>query len=117
MDYEIVPLGKPRMTQRDRWAKRPAVMRYRAFCDLVRANHVDIRPAGNDITFVLPMPKSWSKKKKASMEGRPHQQTPDIDNILKALLDAVHEDDAHIWQISARKIWGVTGKITVEVKE
>lgn len=34
--FDICPLPKPRMTQRDRWAKRPAVLRYRAFCDEVR---------------------------------------------------------------------------------
>lgn len=37
IEYPIVPVPKPRMTQRDKWQKRPAVMRYRAFCDEVRA--------------------------------------------------------------------------------
>jgi len=32
----------------------------------------------------LPMPKSWSKKKKSAMAGRPHRQKPDRDNIDKA---------------------------------
>ena len=31
--FEIKPLGKPRMTQRDRWAKRPCVNRYYAYKD------------------------------------------------------------------------------------
>jgi uncharacterized cupin superfamily protein len=31
------PVGKPRMTQRDKWAKRPAVLRYREWADRARA--------------------------------------------------------------------------------
>ena len=31
--YDITPIGKPRMTRADKWKQRPAVMRYRAFCD------------------------------------------------------------------------------------
>lgn len=30
------PVAKPRMTKRDKWAKRPCVMKYWAWCDLVR---------------------------------------------------------------------------------
>ena len=33
------------------------------------------------------MPKSYSKKKKDELRGRPHQQKPDRDNIDKAYLD------------------------------
>ena len=41
MEYPIIPLGKPRMTQRDKWAKRPAVLRYRAFKDECRLHGRD----------------------------------------------------------------------------
>ncbi len=84
MIYEIAPCPKPRMTQRDRWAKRPAVMRYRAFCDDVRAAGVMLYPCGLHITFIVPMPKSWSERKKCEMDGQPHQQRPDVDNYGKA---------------------------------
>ena len=59
----VTPYGKPRMTRRDQWAKRPAVIRYRAFCDAVRAAWpagVPYPAAGAHVTFWLPMPKSWS---------------------------------------------------------
>ena len=36
-----------------------------------------------DATFILPMPKSWSKKKKQLMHGKPHIIKPDLDNIIK----------------------------------
>mgnify|MGYP000370789959 CR=1 FL=1 len=112
--YNILPVAKPRMTQRDKWAKRPAVMRYRAFCDQVRAAGVELYPCGLHVTFVLPMPASWSKRKRSEMDGQPHQQKPDWDNLAKALCDAVYSDDAHIWDMRVTKLWGQEGKIIVE---
>ena len=112
--YEIDPVAKPRMTRSDKWKQRPAVMKYRSFADEVRRQEIKVRECGSRITFVVPMPKSWSKKKKLEHLGRPHQTVPDIDNFLKALLDAIYESDAHIWDIHPRKIWGEIGMITVE---
>jgi len=60
------------------------------------------------------MPQSWSKKKKAEMDERPHEQTPDIDNVCKALLDSIYSDDSHIWRITLVKIWGYEGAIIVK---
>ena len=101
------------MTQRDKWAKRPAVLRYRAFADEVRARGVQVPYFGAIITFGIPMPRSWSSKKKTAMLSAPHQQKPDIDNLLKALLDAVHKDDSGIWQITACKRWAENGFIKI----
>ncbi|WP_334470410.1 hypothetical protein [Arsenophonus sp. PmNCSU2021_1] len=36
LEYPIVPVPKPRMTQRDVWEKCQVVVRYRTFCDAVR---------------------------------------------------------------------------------
>jgi len=112
--YEIEPMGKPRMTQRDKWAKRPAVLRYRAFKDECRLKRVELPSGGAHVTFVIPMPKSWSKKKRAEMNGKPHQQKPDLDNLAKALMDAVHDDDAGIWSMCLSKGWGESGPIKIE---
>lgn len=60
--YIITPVGKPRMTRRDKWKQRPPVMRYRMFCDEARLHDIQVPENGAHITFVLPMPKSWSKK-------------------------------------------------------
>lgn len=111
--YPINPVPKPRMTQRDRWAKRPPVLRYFAFCDEVKAQGVKLENCGEHIVFKVPMPKSWSNKKKAEMEGKPHQQRPDIDNYLKSLLDAVFDDDATVWDVRATKVWAETGSIEI----
>lgn len=111
--YQIVPTAKPRMTQRDKWNKRPATDKYWCFKDEVRLKKVNC-PNGSKITFIVPMPKSWSKKKKAELIGKGHKQKPDIDNYLKALLDAIYDDDSHIWDIHAVKRWGESGQIIIE---
>ncbi len=100
------------MTQRDKWAKRPCVLRYFAFRDQVRALGIEI-PSRARIVFVLPMPASWSQKKMAAMDGQPHQVRPDLDNAIKGLQDAVFVEDSHIHEIHARKVWGVTGQIHI----
>ena len=113
MIYQITPCPAPRQTQSDRWKKRPCVLRYRAFRDEVRLKNVVIEN-GCHITFFMPMPQSWSKKKKLEHTGAPHQAKPDLDNILKAILDAIFEDDAHIYKLSAEKLWAEKGGIQVE---
>ena len=110
--YPITPVPKPRMTRRDRWAKRPCVLRYWAFKDEVRLRGVVV-PAKCCIVFVMPMPASWSHAKRAGMAMRPHTVKPDIDNLLKACLDAVHDSDAHIHSIQASKVWGGVGEIRI----
>ncbi len=111
--YNITPMGKPRMTRSDKWKKRLEVLRYRAFCDHVRLLGVELPEAGAHITFILPMPQSWSKKKRLEMAGKPHQQKPDKDNLEKALMDAIYADDAHIWDSRVTKRWGEEGKIII----
>lgn len=111
--YPIVPVSKPRMTSRDKWKQRPAVMAYRAFKDKVRAHGVTI-PVPCKVTFYIAMPDSWSKKKKAAMDGQPHMQKPDVDNLLKALLDALFEDDCAVWSIWPEKRWATVSGFKVE---
>ena len=114
-EYGINPVAKPRMTRADKWKKRKCVMKYRNFCDQVRMSGLILPPAGYHVIFILPMPKypSWSKKKRVAMDGQPHQQTPDKDNLEKALLDALFQNDAHIWDGRVTKLWGYSGKIVV----
>lgn len=115
--FNITPLGKPRMTRADKWKKRPEVLRYRAFCDEVRLNNVSLPESGYHVIFVLPMPPSWSKKKRPLMDGKPHQQKPDKDNLEKALLDAIFGEDSHIWDGRVTKIWGETGQMIIREGE
>ena len=119
-----MPVPKPRMTQRDRWKERPVVVNYRNFCDELRLKlprqlrlpDLAERVQTIDIQFNIPMPeKSWSKKKRMEMDKQPHQQKPDIDNLLKAWMDALYRNDAVIWKVSASKMWSIKGSIVVDL--
>jgi len=116
VNYPITPVPKPRMTQRDkRGDKRPSVARYHAFKDEVALRKVEVPISGAKIMFILPMPRTWSKKRKDAMDAMPHQQKPDLDNLLKALLDAVYSDDSRVWHIAdLSKSWGYKGSILIE---
>ena len=115
---QVTPIGKPRMTRRDRWAKRPCVVRYFEYKDAIKDaldGNFDTNSLNkpHTVRFYLPMPKSWSKKKKAEHDGQPHQQKPDIDNLLKALYDSVLTDDSGIWSVRAEKYWAYEGSIEI----
>lgn len=110
--YPITPCPAPRMSQSDRWKQRPCVLRYRAFRDQVRLHKVTI-PDRVRIIFHMPMPASWSAKKRAEMDGKPHQVRPDTDNLWKSVGDSVFENDAHIHEIHANKVWAVEGAIEI----
>lgn len=101
------------MTRADKWKQRPEVIRYRAFCDEARLRKIHLPDSGAHVTFVMPMPQSWSQKKRAQYAGRPHQSKPDCDNMLKALMDALYEDDSHVWDCRITKIWGEKGQIII----
>lgn len=102
-------VGKPRMTQRDKWKPRPVVERYWNIKDLMilQAKQQKFSLGERfEITVSLPMPKSWSKKKKKTMAGTPHRQKPDIDNILKSIMDILLPEDSSVYNILINKEWG-----------
>lgn len=104
----VPPKPKPRMTRADRWKKRPVILAYWEWCAEVRAQWGDraFPEHGAHITFRVPMPKSWSRKKREAMTNTGHRQTPDLDNYLKALLDAIHADDCAVWDFDGLcKVW------------
>lgn len=64
-----------------------------------------IPPAGLSITFFMPMPKTWSKKKKREFHGSLMQSRPDLDNLIKSFADSLTSEDKYIANISATKRW------------
>jgi Holliday junction resolvase RusA-like endonuclease len=66
-----------------------------------------------EIVFLVPMPNSWSKKKKEKENRMPVKTRPDIDNYVKAFLDALLVEDGHIWKIIAEKRYAFKGSIIV----
>lgn len=119
--YWGIAIGKPRMTRRDkRPPARPCVQRYWNFkADILsQAPKLPKRPYKLNFTAYLPIPNSWSKKKKEVYAGNIHQQTPDLDNILKALGDSLFDEDKTIAMGMIGKRWddGKGPRIEISVR-
>lgn len=78
-------------------------------------------PAEVLMTLVLPVPKSWSKRKQAdALAGQLMPTTkPDMDNVVKAVFDAVNgivwTDDVQVVGLRVRKTYGATPCVQVTV--
>ena len=116
----IEPMGAPRMTRADSWKKRPVVLRYRAYKDVIRhhCRGVTELPVTVKIDAYFPMPKSWSRKQRAQMDGRLHRVKPDWDNVGKGVCDAIWENDSVIHGGCVFK-WYTLGqpRLVIEVSE
>ena len=123
LTIHVNPAVKPRMFNRDKRKNRPCVLKYWAYKDnLLLALTSDQREKLSKaeefekIEFYVAMPKSWSDRKKIQHLGRPHQQTPDLSNLLKALEDVVMTEDKQIWRIrDLGKWWSNDPRIEVVI--
>lgn len=123
----ILAVGKPRMTQRDKWKKRKPVIQYRAFCDELIRLMQEAEPEWAALLFQgevevigitsivrLPMPPSWSGKKREAKAGTLHDSKPDASNIYKAIEDAICVEDKQVAQIGCSKFW-TCGEAKVDI--
>lgn len=119
----IEPHAKPRMTNKDKHHPSDKAIRYFNWkAELERVAHeigmpLDLPGQIQSIIFMVPMPKSWSKKKRNEMYSKPHQQVPDLDNFLKGFQDALCPEDSHIYSIKGElgKYWNTEGRIILKL--
>lgn len=125
--FDVVPMGAVRMTKSDTWKlnpnhadpkkrQRPAVTKYFAFKTLLQLQAKSVNfELGKciDAVYLVPMPDSWSKKKKDAMNGMPCESKPDTDNITKAIKDTLRKEDGDIWWEKAEKRWAYKGSIII----
>ena len=127
----ITPVAQPRQRistigghARSYLPKKHPVHRYKLALQHA-AREAGIEPGNGPLTvglvFYLPMPASWSKRKRASMLHSPHCQKPDLDNLAKAVLDGLQPiigDDCRVWQFGVlRKLWAEHGGIGITIEE
>lgn len=74
-----------------------------------------------ELEFYFTPPKSWSKKKKTQAIGQLKVTKPDIDNLMKTVLDACNnylwKDDNQIAEITSSKRYGIEPKIIIRIEE
>ena len=124
---EPVGKGRPRFTRDghaytpERTRKFEAAVRAHAYEFMRRMNAQRIPegvPIDVRVVALFPIPKSWPKKKKA--EATKLIPRIDVDNILKAVLDAmngvVFEDDRQVVKAVAEKRYEEKGRVIVYVQ-
>lgn len=113
---KVLPIGAPRMNRCVKWRPSPRQLRYFVFKDALRAAVGDHPvPDGIDVTAYISMADTWTKKRKAEMDGKPHRLKPDTDNIAKGIMDALWGQDCGIWDLHLRKFWCQQGQERLEL--
>lgn len=113
----MAPVPYRRMNYKGKWTENNKA--YHKYMQAIQwdAKKEGFIPSGcMEIMFFLPIPKSWSKKKKKEMVDTPHRQTPDLDNLVKGVLDALFYKsggDQHVYAIRAEKYWADAGMILI----
>lgn len=126
--FDVIPMAKPRMTQSDKWKVNPhhpdpkkrqrkPVTEYFAFKNILthQINKLGFKPTDVfEAVFFVPMPSTWSDKKRKRMVGLPCKTRPDADNYIKAFLDCTMKEDGTVYRFKdVIKIYSYTGCILI----
>ena len=127
------PKGRPRMTRRGKVytpAKTVAYERTISIFAQVAASRMATRdemlfegPVMVTIHCHFKMPKSWSRKRKEAMLYEPHIQLPDLDNLVKSVLDGLNQtygiwdDDKQVAAVTATKHWSEESSVLVRIEK
>ena len=130
---EPIPQGRPRFTKTGHTYDPQRSRNYKQLVRFWVTQHLKkidgFKPYENalcvDLTFYLGIPTSWSKQKRIqASQGviRPIVRNGDIDNMVKAILDAnnglLWVDDCIITDLSARKRYtGELARVVIKITE
>jgi len=71
------------------------------------------------VVFYMPIPKSYSKKRKIELDGKPHIVKSDLDNLIKMILDRAEgilfDNDKRIYLIRAEKYYSDEPRIELQL--
>ncbi|MEO1208842.1 MAG: RusA family crossover junction endodeoxyribonuclease [Cyanobacteria bacterium J06638_20] len=121
-EMAIAPQSAPQQGQADRWRPKPKVVKYRAWRDEFAAHWQPEwkLPEMPVFIFGMPMPKSWSGKKRERMNGTVHLSRPDTDNMIKAVVDSIYRlpryegrNDSEVWCAVGLKFWSCEGYVKI----
>ena len=77
-------------------------------------------PVRLQVAFYMPVPKSFSNRKRNQLLGSPHVKKPDADNLVKFVKDCLNgiawHDDSQVWVVEARKVYGPEPKTEISLE-
>lgn len=125
LNGEIAPCSRPRVSKFGTYYPK----KYSEFKKILKKElkeHFNLQhqyfdtPLELDITIYKKIPKSYSKRKYNELIYRPHISKPDIDNLVKSLLDCMSgilfNDDSCIYKISCTKVWHNEDLCIIDIK-
>lgn len=125
---KAIPMGRPRVTSNSRktWAYEPENCEsYKTTLKLhmvreMRGIHAVDEPVVINICYYFAVPESWSNKKKLEAFMTPCVNSKDLDNLDKAVLDAmkgvVITDDHKVVALSSFKMLSPKDHIEIKVR-
>jgi Holliday junction resolvase RusA-like endonuclease len=129
LNTTLIPASRPRVVRRGGKSISFYPKKYSDFKNTMKIlisklEHTDVIPKDIPIEATLeiniPIPKSYSKKKKEKLVGSYHCKKPDIDNLVKSAFDSFNEvlynDDSQIAFLKVIKKWSLVGSFSIEVK-
>jgi Holliday junction resolvase RusA-like endonuclease len=122
----ILPMGAVRTTQRQKFSDK-RYLKYAAYKMKIGLLAREVfktpleGPISAHVTFYMPIPDSWSQKKKDSKLGAFHTSKPDIDNLIKGMFDSLNKitwkDDNQVYEVYSQKIYSKDPGIEFELLE
>ncbi len=115
------PAPRPRVTRFGTYNSPKYTEWKQTLASLVRKQYttITLSPVELEIVFIFTKPKSWSKKKAQST--RLHTIKPDIDNLAKAVMDAltgvIYKDDGQVCKLNLCKQYGAKESIELNITE
>lgn len=131
MTLHMAPVakGRPKFSNRGGFVRAYTPAKTRKAESDIRAQalpHAPMFPLGKYayvvLTFFMPIPKSMLKRElpQALDENMVHTKKPDLDNLEKAVLDALNEvfwrDDSIICSVTKRKFYSGNPRIEVSIQ-
>lgn len=122
----IIPMGAVRTTQRQKWVDERA-KRYITYKQQIalfikqQIKTTSEKPIEATVTFYMPIPNSWSQKKKERMNGSVHISKPDVDNLIKGVFDSLNKivwkDDNQVYEVHSKKVYSFNPGIEINIQE
>lgn len=117
-----IPKGRPRLSRWGTYTPKRTSDYQSVVQDIARKHYKKPLecPVELCIQFIMPIPKTTSKKLLETIVGSPHTKcTGDIDNLCKNLMDSfngiVFKDDSQVWKLSAIKVYGNEPMSVIEI--